>query len=146
MKEDPMSDENSNQESRWSQLSAELRSRLRGPLRSPLFVIYFVFLIIIIGGLGIWDILVRSATYKGANLQFSVSQATLSAIHTYLVAIAVAAGTDAILRWGEPNRTLRFLSYVSVTTLVLFAVFNSLLLESMFLATLLAAGALMLWW
>jgi len=141
-----MSDENSNQESRWSQLRAELGRRLVEPLKSPVFVIYFVVVIVIIGGAGIWEILVRSATHKGEDLQFSISQATLSAIHTYLVAIAAAAAADAILRLGEANRALRFLGYVAVMAIVLIAVFNSVFVESMFLATLLGVGALVLWW
>jgi len=116
-------------------------------LNSPVFVLYFLVVVVAIGGLGIWEVLVRWVNYKGVALHFSATQATLNAIHTYLVAIAAAAASDAILRWGEEgNKTLRFLGYVSVMTLALGAVFNSTLVESILIASILTVGALALWW
>jgi hypothetical protein len=121
----------------WKELWIELKRRLKKPLGYPSFVFYFLGIIILIGGLGVW-ISIYKKTWDAVPRDLS----------TYLLAILSSAAADLILSEGKKQSLQMF----SILTLVIggflsvLSEANSDLTRAYIYAILGAFLALLLWW
>jgi Na+/melibiose symporter-like transporter len=131
----------------WRELKEELIDRLRKPTRHPTFVMYFLVIIVVIGGFGICETLVR---HYLMNLlpEEEFEKALLSAFYTYFTAIAATAAVDVILSSQNPKFLLMFFLLISVVVFVLalFALLTSSFSVALILVLFGYVLALFLWW
>jgi amino acid transporter len=107
----------------WQELGEELRARLSGPLRHPTFIMYFVGIIMIIGGLGLLPPIV--GLLLGNLRHDAFLQALTSATYTYFLAITATAAVDFILSYRQRKYLLMFFLFLSLVV-VLCALFAAI--------------------
>ena len=139
-----MGENNGDDGNNWRDLFGELWRRLRRPIGYPAFILYFVTIIIIVGGLGTW------LTMLAGNWV-----TVPSSISTYLLAIIAAAAADLILSKPKDNtkRTLELslqmlalASLVIGTSLAVLTEFTEDFTAKYIFSILGSILALLLWW
>jgi hypothetical protein len=91
----------------WQEFFGTLKDRLREPCKHPTFVMYFIVIIIIIGGFGVLEPIV-SYLLMGSLTADEFPRALTSAVYTYFVAIAATAAVDLILSYQQRKFLLMF--------------------------------------
>lgn len=101
----------------WSDLGAELWFRIRTPFNNSIFIFYFVFFVILFGGLGVWmPFLPLAPAHRTPNDSWALA----NNLATYFVALTGATFADAHLRKGASSRVFDFfLLIIFVSSLLL---------------------------
>ena len=144
------SDNVSAQPNHWQEFRRELKERARKPLKHPTFVMYFVGIIIFLGGLGLLDPVLNSVMLgKWPEIE---GVRVVSACYTYFLAIAATAAVDLILSLNQRKFLLMFflLCCLAVVLLAFLAfvlgTFRGDATAAAFPSVLGYALALFLWW
>lgn len=130
----------------WKDLREEIQDRIDKPKRHPTFVMYFIFVLILGGGLGVW--LPPLVTALGGQRPGSDPWLSVAVnLATYLIAILSSGLADTLL--SEVSRAVRMvafsLSIIGVVLAVL--VFFTPYVSSAFLLSIPGAMlSLLLWW
>lgn len=95
----------------WKSLADVLLDRLRSPVQKPTFVFYFFFIIVFLGGVGIW---VPYYKWLIAPNSLSIAGELSRAVSTYYVAILAAAFADLLLS-NPPRPSLQILAFGLMT-------------------------------
>ncbi len=96
----------SDQSNHWQEFWQEIKERARKPLRHPTFVMYFVGIIIILGGLGFLEALISSVMLEQKpEIEWG---RLISACYTYFLAIAATAAVDLILSLSQRKFLMMF--------------------------------------
>lgn len=90
----------------WQEFSEVLKERLRKPCKHPTFVMYFLGIIIIMGGFGLLEPVIRFLA--GSLKSEDLPRTLLSASYTYFVAIAATAAVDFFLSYQKRRFLLMF--------------------------------------
>lgn len=130
----------------WLEFRLTIKDRLRKPCKHPTFVMYFIGIIVFLGGFGIIVPLISGLL--GTLNADALPQALVKAGYTYFVAIAATAAVDIILSYRQRKFLLMFFLLCS------FVVFLCAILAALMSTGFLAVGpavvgyilALMLWW
>lgn len=130
----------------WQEFYQTLRGRLIEPAKHPTFVLYFIGIIIAVGGFGIFEPIVSCILGKLARAD--LPHALISSTYTYFVAIAATAAVDLALSYRKKKYLL--MMFLLSSFLVLFLAFLSAIIHRhgyaaipTFLGYVLA---LFLWW
>jgi len=91
----------------WSEFGSELMVRLLKPWKHPTFVMYFLGIIVILGGFGIAEPMMNCWVF-GKLPAADLPKAIVSAAYTYFVAIAATAAVDLILAYRQRKYLLMF--------------------------------------
>jgi hypothetical protein len=121
----------------WKELVAEIRRRVKDPFGQPEFVLYFVAIILLIGGLGVWI-----SVYKK---DWEVVPRDMS---TYLLAILAASAADLVLS-KKSTRSLQMLGLFVLVTggfLAVLSQANTNVIRAYVYAIVGTLMALLLWW
>ena len=131
------------EESHWGEFFATLKERLLKPFKHPTFVMYFVGIIVVVGGFGLFDSIYRWRI-TGQLSQEEFCHALERAAYTYFVAIAATAAVDLILVDRQRKSLLMFflLCFVMVIMCALLAASSVSAVPSIVGYLL----ALFLWW
>jgi len=135
----------------WQEFSDTLKERLKKPCKHPTFVMYFLTIVVLVGGFGVYEPLVSCFVF-GATPTKDLPHAVVSASYTYFVAIAATAAVDLILSYYRKKFLLMFFlaSSFAVIVLAIFsaaATYNRVIPVSAAIPTLLGMIlALFLWW
>jgi hypothetical protein len=141
----------SEQPNHWQEFSETLKERLRKPGRHPTFVMYFVGIIVFIGGFGLFEPMVRCWVI-GCLPGTELPRALVSAAFTYFVAIAATAAVDLILSYHRRKFLLMFFVLCSLAVFIcaIFAAIYGTFLNRPAAAAIPASVgyllALLLWW
>jgi hypothetical protein len=135
----------------WREFGYTLWIRFRKPWQHPTYVLYFFFIIILIGGFGILELVVRSFMF-GNPVTADLPKALIGAFYTYFTAIAATAAVDLLLT-SQEQKHLR-ICFMILCFLVLVSAFFAVLIaetKTNLLGAYLCAGAgyilsLFLWW
>lgn len=130
----------------WQELFATLKGRLRRPWRHPTFVMYFLVIIVIVGGFGLLEPLV--SYWLGKLRADALPGALVSATYTYFAAIAATAAVDLILSYHQRKYLLMFFLMCSVVVFLcaLFAAILGNPAKAAYPSVLGYFLALFLWW
>jgi hypothetical protein len=138
------------QSNHWQEFWETLKERARTPCKHPTFVMYFVGIIIILGGLGLLEAVVSFVIFgKGQEIEWV---RLISACYTYFLAIAATAAVDLILSLNQRKFLLMFflLCCLAVVLCAIFAaIFGAFLGNAKAAAFPSVLGyvlALFLWW
>lgn len=121
----------------WKELGVEIKRRFKKPFGFPAFVLYFLGIIILVGGLGVWIPLYKQDW-----------QAVPRDLSNYLLAILSASAADLTI-FETDKRSLQMVAFVSLfvgIALAVLALTNSDLTRAYIYAVSGAALALFLWW
>lgn len=103
----------------WQEFRGTLKERLCKPCNHPTFVMYFIGIIIVIGGLGLFEPIV-SYFILGTLPYEEFPRAVVSATYTYFVAIAATAAVDLILSYHQKKYLLMFFLLCSLIVIFCF--------------------------
>lgn len=135
----------------WREFGSILRERFRRPWKHPTFVMYFLGIIVLLGGFGIAEPMVN-CWVLGKLPPDELPKALVSAAFTYFVAIAATAAVDLILVYKQRKYMLMFFVLALLIVLlcaVLSAGFGTVLGKPASATIPVAVGyllALFLWW
>ena len=101
----------------WQEFRVTLKERLRGPCRHPTFVMYFVGIIVVVGGFGLLEPIVSCWVF-GTLKPDAFPQALERATYTYFIAIAATAAVDLVLSYRQRKSLLMFFVLCSLTVLL----------------------------
>lgn len=138
------------QPNHWQEFWETLKERVRAPRKHPTFVMYFVGIIIILGGFGLLEPVISSVMFgKWPEIEWV---RLISACYTYFVAIAATAAVDLILSLNQRKFLLMFF-LLCCLAVILCAIFAAILgtfrgnaTAAAFPSVLGYALALFLWW
>jgi len=134
----------------WQEFREILRERLRKPCKHPTFVMYFLGIIMIMGGFGLIEPIIRFLS--GSLKPEDFPRTLLSASYTYFVAIAATAAVDLILSYQKRRFLLMFfllclmVVYVCAWFAASYGAAPQVPLKAIFPAILGYMMALFLWW
>lgn len=130
----------------WTDFRGELKERFKKPAGHPTFIMYFVVVLIIGGGLGVWLPPVVSAL--GGEISASKPELSVAmSLATYVVAILSAGLADALL--SEISRAFRMFALslcIIGAVIALLALLTSSKQGAFLFSGVGAAISLLLWW
>ena len=136
---------------RWQLLKEELGRRLEEPRHYPTFVIYFIFVIVVLAGIG-WIIPLIMAWYYGVGEKYEMLTPYFQSLSTYAIALSATSFVDLIISINEPQVSKRpfrntfslviMFAFVVVVGLSLWTFSGMSMLSS---ATLAIIGTLLSW-
>lgn len=91
----------------WTEFKITLKDRLSKPCNHPTFVMYFIGIIVIIGGLGLLEPIISYFVINALKPE-EFPRALVSAAYTYFIAIAATAAVDLILSYHKKKYLLMF--------------------------------------
>jgi hypothetical protein len=97
----------------WQEFSCQLNERLQGPCKHPTFILYFIGIIVVIGGFGLLEPMF-SHWVLGKMSDTEFHKALISAAYTYFIAIAATAAVDLILSDRQRKYLLMFMVVASI--------------------------------
>ena len=98
----------------WQEFSETLKERLCKPCKHPTFVMYFMGIIVIVGGFGLFEPMIRCWVF-GSLPPTQLPRTLVSAAYTFFVAIAATAAVDLILSYHKRKFLLMFFLLCSLT-------------------------------
>lgn len=125
--------------SKWSELKEFLIFRTKKPISHPEFIVYFLLVILIIGGLGVW-----SDLFRANDLNKSIS----NNLNAYALTI-IAASTIELIFSKETilKNTLTLISVgIIVIYIFLFFILNNNNVPTLIFSVLSTLIALYIWW
>ena len=130
----------------WKSLHEDIEKRLNKPKNHPTFIIYFTFILMVGGGIGVWlppCLLLLRGQIPDAGDYYSIA----TNLSTYLIAIISASLADSLLiEQTKPFRLVVFsLSLLCVTNAVL-VLFTKFALSAMLIAAPATILSLIVWW
>jgi hypothetical protein len=136
------------QQNYWQEFFEILKERISKPCNHPTFVMYFIGIIIIAGGFGLTDPLIRHLL--GGSVSNQLIHSLVSASYTYFVAIAATAAVDLILSYHKRKFLLMFFLLYSLAIYACAILAAICLTNHPTFASILSAigyiAALLLWW
>ena len=130
----------------WNEFYQTLKERLCVPARHPTFVLYFIGIIVVIGGFGIFEPLVSFVL--GKTTKTELPHALICATYTYFVAIAATAAVDLTLSYRK-RKYLLMLFLLSCFLVLFLAFLSAIINRHQYAAIPTVIGyilALVLWW
>lgn len=101
---------------RWRALGRELSVRALGPIAHPTFVLFFLFIVFGLGGVGVWVELFKLSYSSGT--QPEVTDGLITSLVTFFFALAGSSCTQLIIEESE-SKALRALAAGTLVLLVL---------------------------
>lgn len=130
----------------WREFVSTIKDRLRKPLQHPTFVMYFLGIVVLLGGFGMFVPIV--GVFLGRLHADVWPQALINACYTYFVAVAATAAVDLILSYRQRRFLLMFFLLCSLIVF-LCAILAALPSKASVAASPAVIGyllALFLWW
>lgn len=134
----------------WTYLFSILLKRFIEGFKHIDFLIYFIVVILIVGGLGILPILYK-IYLKGGNTSENINELS-RALSTYFITIIATSSADLILNKLPDPREARSLRMPALTCLILGGIsifliqYNLIPIHTLNIAIYATIGALILWW
>lgn len=139
-------EEATTQQSHWKSLRQEIKKRCYLPLSQPAFILYFFFVIVIVGGLGVFIKL-----YRVLSMEVT-PQDTLGLaqdLSTYLLAMIAASFVDLDFSESSNLTSLRMFGFALLLIGAMFGIISQITTNSNLALGSACAGtalALFLWW
>jgi hypothetical protein len=128
----------------WKIFGSDILQRLKQPFAHPPFVLYFLVVIVGVGGIGVWIEIYKTFTKRTDESIISVPRS----LSTYLLAILATAAADLILSILETKRSMLMLALSSLIAGIVLAVIGLTITTLMWASSCAVLGtilALLLW-
>lgn len=130
--------------SKWNEIGLFFKTRSKEPWQHPEFVLYFIFFVVIMGGISIW----ASLYIESHNKEFNHNN-VLTNIFSFIVVIITTGSIEMAFAGNKYIKNLLFIISVIVTLLSIFtylAFFKSHNPNLYFLAVPFFIFSIFIWW